>query len=157
MTEPLPSTITAWIALQTVSRTLLETVEADLAASDLPDLSWYDALFEIEKTGETGIRPFALKDKLLLPQYGTSRLLDRMVKAELIVRIPSPVDGRGHLVAVTAAGRSLRRRMWPVYAAGLKRLVEERLTSDEAEILAQLLGRLRHGLPSPEASPNARS
>ena len=46
-----------------------------------PPLAWYDALLEIEKAGPDGLRPFELRKLLLLPQYGTSRLLDRMVTA----------------------------------------------------------------------------
>ena len=154
MTELQPSTISAWIGLQTVSRIILERIGTALAENGLPDLSWYDALYEIEKAGEAGIRPFALKDRLLLPQYGTSRLLDRIEKAGLVLRIPTKDDGRGHCVAITAAGRALRRRMWPVYSAALQRLLEERMSSDQAKALAAILAQLRHDLPSTEAGPN---
>jgi len=154
MTDLRPSTVTAWIGLQRVSRIVLEHIGAALAENGLPDLSWYDALYEIEKAGDAGIRPFELKDRLLLPQYGTSRLLDRIEKAGLVLRLPSKDDGRGHLVAITDAGRTLRRRMWPVYSGALQRALEERMSNDQAEALAAVLAQLRHGLPSSEAGPN---
>lgn len=56
---------------------------------------WYDALWEIEKAGPGGLRPFELKVALLLPQYGPARLLDRMVKPRLIERRDCDEDGRG--------------------------------------------------------------
>lgn len=143
MTDPTPQTLAAWTALITVSRTVLEAVERALKSAGLPGLDRYDALLEIEKAGADGIRPLHLKDRLLLPQYGTSRLLDRLVRDGLIERLPCAEDRRGHSVRITAAGRSLRRRIWPVYAAALRDHVEARLSPDQAEALAALLNRLR--------------
>jgi len=48
-------------------------------------------------------------------------------------------DGRGHLVAITEAGRDLRRRIWPVYAAAINDAVGAQLSEDEAAKLAGLL------------------
>ena len=79
MTEPDQTTQAAWIAIMRTSRRLLEAVEAALKSAGHPPLAWYDALLEIDKAGNDGVRPFELKARLLLPQYGTSRLLDRMV------------------------------------------------------------------------------
>lgn len=145
-----PETIAAWTRLMTVARTLLEGVEADLQAADLPPITWYDVLLELEKAGPPGLRPFALQDRLLLPQYSTSRLLARMEKANVVERAQSPEDARGHLVTLTAAGAALRRRMWPVYAASLRRRFESRLSAADAGALASLLDRFGDAPPVAE-------
>lgn len=111
--------VLAWKDLVSANRRVLERIEADLKMANLPTLAWYDALYEIEKAGKAGIRPLQLKDRLLLPQYGTSRLLDRIVKAELIRKAPCPEDGRGFVVQITAKGRTVRREMWPIYSNAL--------------------------------------
>ena len=54
----------------------------------------------------------------------------------------APADGRGLLVVATEAGREMRRRMWAVYGPALHEVVGRRLSSDEFEGLAALLGRL---------------
>lgn len=142
MTEPKPQTIATWIALANANRVVLEGIEDALKAAGLPRLDWYDALLEIEKAGVAGIRPFDLKERLLLPQYGISRLLDRMAKAGLVDRQGVENDGRGQIVRLTPEGRSVRRAMWPVYAERLTRSVEASISQEEASDLARLLNKL---------------
>lgn len=142
MTVPDPSTITAWVRLASAYEAILAEVEAALKADSLPPLSWYDALLVIERAAD-GIRPFEIRERLLLPQYGTSRLLARLEAAGLVARGPARDDGRGQVVTITEEGRAVRSRMWPVYAGCLRTRVEERLSTEEREALAQLLERLR--------------
>lgn len=143
MTKVSPDTIAAWTRLVSVSGALLERIEEALKSAGLPPLSWYDALLEIEKAEPEGLRPFELKERLLLPQYSTSRLLARIEKDGLIERQACEDDGRGQVIVLTEAGRSTRHRMWPVYAEHLSHLVEERLPAGERQQLADLLGKLK--------------
>ncbi len=142
MTKPDRVTQAAWAAIVTTSRRLLESVEAALKAADHPPLAWYDALLEIEKAGADGLRPFELRELLLLPQYGTSRLLNRMVKAELIERQDCDDDGRGQIVRVSDKGRSVRQAMWPIYARVLSEEIGAKLTTEDAAQLVRLLSKL---------------
>lgn len=145
MNEAVPSeaVIWAWTRLVAVQQRVLAAVEGELAAAGLPPLSWYDALLELRREGEAGLRPLILQERLLLSQPNVSRLLDRLVRAGLVERRPCPEDGRGQLVAITADGRELLARMWPVYRAAIQRHVGERLGSDEdAFRLGGLLDRL---------------
>jgi DNA-binding MarR family transcriptional regulator len=73
-----------------------------------------------------------------------TRLVDRMEKAGLVERIPCPEDARGAIVRVTEKGRKLRREMWPVYAAAIKRRFADRLDEGDAEQLARLLAKLKN-------------
>ena len=142
MKQPKPETIAAWTSLVTANRVLLDAIENALKNAGLPSLGWYDALLEIEKAEAAGIRPFELKERLLLPQYGMSRLLDRMAKAGLVERRDAEDDGRGQIVRLTQKGRNTRQAMWPVYAGSLMQCVERRISRDEAAELARLLKKL---------------
>jgi DNA-binding MarR family transcriptional regulator len=117
-------------------------VESALRDADLPPLAWYDALLELERAGDDGIRPLELRDKLLLPQYALSRLLDRMEKAGLTERLSCPSDKRGHLVRTTGRGRDTRTRMWPVYAKVLNDRIAGNLEPGDRLALAKLLGKI---------------
>jgi DNA-binding MarR family transcriptional regulator len=140
--EPCAAAVQAWISLLRAHQAALAHVEGALKAAGLPPLAWYDVLLELDRAGEAGLRPFALERALLLPQYGLSRLLARLQDASLVERRTCPGDGRGQIVAATEAGRAMRRRMWPVYAAALQQAVGARLTPDEADQLAATLGKL---------------
>lgn len=139
---PNDAVIRAWARLIRAQRVALSEVEAALKRQELPPLAWYDALLELERAGEAGMRPFALERELLLPQYGLSRLLERIEQAGYVQRRPCDEDGRGQVVVITAAGIAMRRRMWPVYAAAVQEAVGDHLTNREARQLADLLGKL---------------
>jgi DNA-binding MarR family transcriptional regulator len=144
VTEKKPSkpVLLAWARLIKAERLALARVEAALKQAGLPPLAWYDVLLELERVGETGLRPFALGRALLLAQYNLSRLLDRIELEGLIERAPCPEDGRGHILRLTASGRLKRKAMWPVYAQAIEAAVGSGLDKDEAGTLSFLLGRI---------------
>jgi len=110
-----------------------------LKDADFPPLSWYDVLLELERSGKDGMRPFELQDELLLPQYGISRLLNRIGTAGYIERHSCENDGRGQRLIITQTGKKIRRRMWSVYSEAIEQAVGSKLTPKEAETLCRLL------------------
>ncbi len=90
---------------------------------------------------------------MLLPQYSTSRLLDRLVDAGLAARRECKVDKRGQFVEITEAGRELQKRMWGAYSAAIERHVGSKLSDAEAVKLCALLDRL--GCACSDARPPA--
>ena len=140
--KPDDATIAAWVGLSRAQRIALRRVEARLKAAKLPPLAWYDALWELEKAGEAGLRPFDLERLMLFEQYNLSRLADRLAKAGLIDRQACPDDARGHVLNITPAGRALRREMWTIYERAIEEAVGARLASAEAQQLAALLLKL---------------
>lgn len=141
--SPSPEAITAWGRLMRVSRQMVERTEDALKANSLPPLAWYDVLHELAEAGEGGLRPFELIDRVLLAQYGVSRLLARLEADGLVEKLPVSDDGRGQTVRITASGREMRRRIWAIYGASIAELMGDRLSIKELEMLARLLGRLR--------------
>lgn len=140
--DPSEDAQAAWIALNRAHHAALSRIEARLKAAGLPPLAWYDALLELERAGPAGLRPVELERRMLLPQYGLSRLLARLEAEGLVARAPCPEDARGQVVTATAAGRALRRRIWRHYGPAIAESVGARLTEEEARVLSALLAKL---------------
>jgi DNA-binding MarR family transcriptional regulator len=136
------ATLDAWVALLRAQHHALAHVEAALKAKGLPPLSWYDVLLELSRVPDRGLRPFELEREMLLPQYGLSRLTDRIEGAGYLEKQPCAEDGRGHVLHITAAGRKLLKSMWPVYAGAVEEAIGQRLTKPDARTLAALLRKL---------------
>ncbi|MCT8996829.1 MarR family winged helix-turn-helix transcriptional regulator [Chelativorans intermedius] len=144
MTEkPSEAVVSAWVALARAGRLATARVEERLKCAQMPPLSWYDALWELEKAGEGGLRPFELEKALLFQQYNLSRLADRLETAGLIARCACPQDRRGQVLKITEQGRALRRQMWVVYAEAIEEAIGTRLSEEEAGRLASLLCKLQ--------------
>ena len=139
---PTETEIAAWARLVRVSQRLVKAVEAALKRAGLPPLAWYDALLELRRAGDEGLRPQALQQAMLLEQHRISRLLDRLEAAGLVERRPCPEDRRGQVVHLTPAGGDTLSRMWPVYRGAIATRFAGPLEPGEAETLARILGRL---------------
>lgn len=142
MEDPAKEVQAVWRVLLSVSKALLEEIESDLKSANLPPLAWYDVLLEVDRAGRDGIRPYELQERLLLPQYGTSRLLDRMDAAGLIRRETFGPDKRGQIIFLTREGQAMRGRIWTVYGAFLAERVGGRLSKKDAASLSKLLKKL---------------
>lgn len=128
-----------WIALARSYRTILEEVERSFKRAGLPPLGWYDVLLEVERAGQSGIRPYALQKRLLLPQYGISRLLDRLEREGLIKKLQCEEDKRGFEVCITEKGQKIRQDMWPIYADALSRTIQSPMSPDALQTISKLL------------------
>lgn len=132
-----------WATFVRVSQAALSAVEHDLKAAGLPPLGWYDVLLELRRAGADGLRPFELQEHTLLAQYNVSRLADRVVRAGYAARQPFPDDARGHVLQITAEGRALLKRMWPVYRRAIADRFTQKLTVTDQRNLARILQKLR--------------
>jgi DNA-binding MarR family transcriptional regulator len=137
--KPSDAAVHAWARLVRVGEALRAAIEGELKEHDFPPLAWYDALLELGRAPDGQLRPFELERQMLLPQYSTSRLVDRLKRAGLVERLGCPEDGRGQFIRITDQGRDLQRRMWPAYADAIERYVGAKLTEDEARRLSALL------------------
>jgi DNA-binding MarR family transcriptional regulator len=88
------------------------------------------------------LRPVELERQMLLPQYSTSRLIDRLVDEGLAARRECKIDKRGQFVEITEAGRELQKKMWAAYSAAIEKYVGSKLSDVDALKLCGLLDRL---------------
>lgn len=134
----------AWRTLLMAHAHTIESIEADLAAAELPPLSTYDVLWALHQAPARGLRMYELAREVVISRTWLSRVVDRLEHEGYVRREPCLEDRRGSFVALTDEGVALLRRIWPAYAAGIERHFS-RLVTDPAAI-ATLLGPLcRHG------------
>src|SRR5690242_16563202 len=140
--KPSTETTAAWIRLMRVPTRVLDAVEQDLKKAGFPPLAWYDALLELSRAPNCELRPVELERQMLLPQYSTSRLIDRLVDEGLALRRECKIDKRGQFVEITEAGRELQKKMWSAYSAAIEKHVGSKLSDADAARLSGLLDRL---------------
>lgn len=142
--EKLPSknTQTAWIQLVKAQQLLINDVEKKLKIAKLPPLSWYDVLLELSRDPENGIRQYEIGEQILLNKHNLSRLIDRLEKDGLLKRVVCNADGRGIVVIITKKGLALKQKIWPIYACAIQSLIAKPLTSEQIELLSELMGSL---------------
>lgn len=139
--RPSKTVVQAWARLTRAQRQALASIERALKAAKLPPLAWYDVLLELERAGGS-LRPAELEREMLQAQYNLSRLIDRMEQAGYVERRALKVDRRGQAIAITAAGKRVRRRMWSVYGPAIDAAIGAKLSPKKVEMLARLLGAL---------------
>ena len=139
---PSDNTVHAWVALHRTHRRLIDKVAAELKHNGLPPLDWYDVLLELRRAGEQGLRQFEIGDRILLSKHNLSRLIDRLEKKAMVVRESCEEDGRGNRIRITAQGERCVEQSWPVYGPAIQREFGEKLTHEECNEIARLLGKL---------------
>ena len=142
----------AWSCFLAAHATLVERVEGALAAAGLPPLAWYDVLWELEKAEGGRLRMHELAQAVVLSRSNLTRLVDRLEAAGLTTRERCADDRRGYFAATTAAGREMRRKMWPVYRQQIETLFAAHLSAKEAQALSALLVRILKAARQPEAA-----
>jgi DNA-binding MarR family transcriptional regulator len=140
--KPSTEATSAWIRLMRVQSRVLDAVEQDLKKAGFPPLAWYDALLELSRAPSGEMRPVELEKQMLIPQYSTSRLIDRLVDEGLAARRECKIDKRGQFVEITEAGRELQKKMWSAYSTAIEKHVGSKLSDADAAKLCGLLDRL---------------
>ena len=146
--------VSAWARVVRVSERILQAVEEELKTASLPPLSWYDLLLELRRAEPDGLRPYQLQTAMLIPQYNMSRLIDRIAKAGYAERRSCDADGRGQIIRITPDGKTLQRKMWPIYRGVLEREFATKLAEGDAERLAKLLHPLTSATPPATSAAN---
>jgi DNA-binding MarR family transcriptional regulator len=132
----------AWIRLMRVQSRVLAAVEQELKKAGFPPLASYDALFVLSRAPAGELRPVELEKQMVLPQYATSRLIDRLVEEGLAMRRECKADKRGQFVEITGAGRELQKKMGQAYSVAIEKHVGSKLSDADAAKLCGLLDRL---------------
>jgi DNA-binding MarR family transcriptional regulator len=132
----------AWARFVTVQAMLLERIESAFAEAGLPTLAWYDVLWILECSDGGWLRMHDLARRAVVSRSNVTRLVDRMEKEGLVQRADCPEDGRGTVCELTARGRALRAKMWPVYRKQIDSLFGKHLDAREADLIARAFERI---------------
>ena len=104
-------------------------------------------LAELEKVGLSDIAPSNMSElakQVHRTKSTVTALVEKLERNGYVLRIPDPEDSRGVLVRLTDKGRALE----PAFEAisnGLQRLITDRLSEEEAALLARLLDKCVNG------------
>jgi DNA-binding MarR family transcriptional regulator len=134
--------LNAWRALLACHAALVDRLSEELQEEkDLP-LPWYEVLLFLNRAPDGRMRMGELAGSLLLTPSGVTRLIDRMEREGLVQRQQCPSDRRGWNAVITTAGRSRLRTASPVHLRGVERHFGRHLSDQEADLLADALGRV---------------
>lgn len=132
----------AWRKFLTAHVMVIEHIERDLAAAELPPLSWYDVLFALSQAPDRKLRLHELAQAILLSRSNITRLVDRLESAGLLQRDLCKSDRRGAFAVITAEGLAMLEQMWSVYEPGIVRHFACHLDADEVKLFTKILNRM---------------
>ncbi|HXD59264.1 MAG TPA: MarR family transcriptional regulator [Thermoleophilaceae bacterium] len=133
--------LAAWRAFLSAHARAVGEIENALRDEGLPPLTWYDVLWPLYQAPDHRLRMKELGDEVVLSRTGLVRLVDRIERAGLLRREPVPGDGRGAYAVITEEGMAMLRRMWPVYARGIRTEFLDAI-GDDRDSLRQALERV---------------
>ena len=134
--------LAAWRTFLKAHATLIDRIDHDLVAAQRPPLSSYDVLIELYEAPEHRLRMHELAERVVLSRSGLTRLVDRLEAEGLLIRDRSGTDRRGAYAVITEQGIVALRQTWPIYARGITEYFAQWLTSEEAQFLESVFGRI---------------
>lgn len=111
--------------------------------------AWFEVLLRIARADGGQVSMGALAQQVALTSGGITRLLDRMIEAGLVQRVPCPTDRRVQFAALTDHGRAKLDEALRVHAADLRDVFAD-FSEQDLRALDQLLDRLRSA-PQPSS------
>jgi DNA-binding MarR family transcriptional regulator len=100
---------------------------------------WHDLLATLRRSGPPfALRPSDLTGTLMLTSSGTTKRLDKLEEAGLIVRGPDPNDRRAILITLTPAGKDLIDGVTAAHLANEASLLEGLSAAEQRELAALL-------------------
>ena len=104
--------------------------------------SWFEVLLRISRAEGSQISMGTLAQQVALTTGGITRLLDRMIAAGLLQRVPCPTDRRVHFALLTEQGRAKLGEAAKVHAANLQQAFAG-FSAEDLRRFDELLDRLR--------------
>lgn len=138
----------AWRAFLSGYRALIDVLEDELKCAQGLPLTWYDVLAQLHDAPGNRLRMKELAGSIMLSKSGLTRVVDRLVGADLVARESCPSDRRGYEAVLTSAGRQAFEGAFPVHLEGIERHFSRHLTDDEARALSRTLAKLMNPAPA---------
>jgi DNA-binding MarR family transcriptional regulator len=129
--------LAAWRGMLEVHSTLITRLDSELEREHGLPLSSYEVLLHLANSDEGSLRMGELADRLFLSRSGLTRLIDRLVKAELVEREVCESDRRGYFARLTETGRERFDEARPTHLRGVREHFLAKLDAGDLEALAQ--------------------
>jgi DNA-binding MarR family transcriptional regulator len=143
----------AWRILLTVGQKLVRNLDEAMQKGVGLDLQRYDVMLHVSE-GEGGRRMTELARAVVLSKSGLTALVDRMEADGLLERRPDPGDRRATRVVLTGEGESRFREASAHHREVVHRIFIDRVTEDEAVVMAGALERIRRELDGERGDEN---
>jgi len=85
-----------------------------------------------------GLSQAQLSNMMLVNRANITSLIDRMEKADLVVRTSAPSDRRSNIVKLTTRGGRLLADIEPLYAKEVKRIMAALLETEQKRLILML-------------------
>jgi len=136
----------AWRAYMRATTLLTARLNRLLQADSGLSLPEYEVLVQLSEAPNGKLRPFQLGLALEWEQSRLSHLLSRMSRRGFVVRRDCVGDRRGAEVVLTMAGRAAIESAAPGHVATVRRLVFDRMDSEQAAAFGQAFKAMLAGL-----------
>jgi DNA-binding MarR family transcriptional regulator len=97
----------------------------------------FEVLLTLSRAGESGLPMGAIAQERVLTTGGVTRLVDRMVAADLVSRGENPQDRRGRLLRLTRRGRETVVRAARLHVLNVQRYLLDPLPEEHRERFAR--------------------
>lgn len=144
-----PETLRTSGALLSAQTALGRLIETEAVAPTGHDATIVDLLVRLDQAPHNRLRAVELSRQLLLSPSHISRTIDRAETAGLVARSADPGDRRASQVALTDSGRAVITEFAPKLEAVIDRVINQQLTTEEADTLAELLRRIEAASSQP--------
>src|SRR5215210_6659607 len=141
VTEVAPA-VRAWTRLLRAHASTTRLLNAELQAEQGLSLNDYEALYVLSHAEGQRLKRVELSRRLLLTPSGVTRLLEGLERAGLVERVTCPTDLRVAYAQLTDAGAEKLEVASCGHVGSIRALLEEHLSGDEIDELAETLGKL---------------
>lgn len=131
----------AWRSYLIGSALLSEHLNDDLAQAGLT-LAEYEVMVRLSEAPNWQLRMSALADSLVHSRSRLTHTVARMERRGLVLRTPSPGDGRGVDCLLTDIGYELLKEAAPSHVLAVRRILVDVLTEDELKLVGKVFAKI---------------
>lgn len=131
--------VSAWAAMLQLHAEVVPRIDAELQRLAGLPLAWYDVLLELNAASDRQLRMIDLGEAVVLSRTRVSRVVDELVAAGYVERVPNPKDARSAFARLTPGGTKAFRKAAPLYLDLIGRYFGSRLDRTDAKRLRTLL------------------
>ena len=142
ISAPVAPAARAWTRLLRAHAATARQLSASLQAEHGLSLNDYEALELLARAEARRLKRVELARRLALTPSGVTRLLEGLEEAGLVARASCPADLRVSYAELTDAGAERLEAASCGHVGSIRAVLEEHLSYEEIEELAELLGRI---------------
>jgi DNA-binding MarR family transcriptional regulator len=143
----------AWQRLLRANCVLSRVLDTELQAAHGLTISDYDVLVQLRDAEGRCLTMSDLSRRTTLTRSGMTRLVQGLERDGLVERRSCRTDARVSYAVITDHGLAVLEDARRTHHAGIRRVFADHFSAEEADQLAELLGRIPGVLDAPSARP----